>query len=792
MARPKALSRGGVLALAVTLSALALPLVASSARASDARVVVATPVALVSPDRVVHHAISTTLDVALASRNPSGLSSFIASVSNPASRNYHHFLNPTQYAARFGASGRVVAALRRYLTAHGVTVGPLSRGGNILHVRASTTALATAFNARVETVRLSDGTLDAHLLSAATLPSTLGRDVVGIGGLTTVSPEVTNSLLSAHTTTAATCPSAGSSTGTTPNALGGYTAQQQAQLYGFAGAWASGDTGLGQTIGVYELAAYNPGDVATYFNCYGLTPNLVTSNVDGGPTALDNAGSAPDEATLDVEESQVLAPGAHLVVYQGSQSGSGPIDIFSTIASADVATVVTTSWGICEPQNAGAAQAEQPIFEEMAAQGQTVVAAAGDEGSSDCESTSTPTTTLAVDDPASQPLVTGVGGLTVSNTSPLTQSVWNDGCPQASCGAGGGGVSTLWSQPAWQQAPGITTTAATGGMRMVPDLSVMADPSTGFIQYYTGAPGGACTQNCSSGWGNIGGTSIGSPLVSALVAVAAQACGTRLGLINPSLYAMAATGFNDVTSGNNDLFNVGEYSAGIGYDMASGLGSPNGAPFISGLCPAAVSPSLSLFSVTSGAHAGSAGVSVNATLHLGTGAVASGATVTASAAAPGGVVTIDGQSASSTTVGHATLNLASDANGSVTFDVASSLAQRVLITLSAAGTTLYSTTVSFLAVVGPRPEAPSILAITPLSGGFVLTVRAPNHVTGPPITRYQYSLSPGGRWINFTVGTRTVKVTRLRRGQRYRVTVRALNNVGFSAPSPPRTIVTKS
>ena len=137
-------------------------------------------------------------------------------------------------------------------------------------------------------------------------------------------------------------------------------------------------------------------------------------------------------------------------------------------------------------------------------------------------------------------------------------------------------------------------------MRLVPDLSVMGDPSTGFIQYYTGAGSGFCHHSCSGGWGAIGGTSIGAPLVSSLIAVAAQACGvSRLGFVNPSLYAMATTGFVDVTSGNNDLYNVGEYSATPGYDEASGLGSPDGAAFFSGLCPTTYSPSESSFAVTS-------------------------------------------------------------------------------------------------------------------------------------------------------------------------------------------------
>jgi hypothetical protein len=124
-------------------------------------------------------------------------------------------------------------------------------------------------------------------------------------------------------------------------------------------------------------------------------------------------------------------------------------------------------------------------------------------------------------------------------------------------------------------------------MRMVPDLSVIGDPNTGFVEYFTGSSSGVCHRSCSGGWDTIGGTSISSQLVGALLAVSAQSCGvSRLGFVNPALYAMASqgVGFTDVTTGTNDLYGEGVYSAGPGYDMASGLGSPD-ASFISGICP---------------------------------------------------------------------------------------------------------------------------------------------------------------------------------------------------------------
>jgi subtilase family serine protease len=670
----------------------------------------------------------------------------------------------------------------------------LSAGRNVLRVDGTTTQIAHAFDASVETVRLRGGVLDAHFASSASLPHAIAKDVSAVAGLSTVAPESTNvTPATSRVAVAGTCPSAGSSTGTTPNSVGGYTVQQQAALYGLNAEWTAGNTGVGQTIGVYELATYDASDMNTYDTCYGLAPTITSINVDGGPTNSDNADNAPDEATLDVEETAALAPGAAIEVYQGTQNGSGPTDIYSEIASQDTATIVTTSWGICEADTDGAAYVEQPIFEEMAAQGQTLVAAAGDDGSSDCEGVQGGSTSaLAVDDPASQPYVTGVGGLAVNSISPLNESVWNDQCTSANCGAGGGGISTLWSRPNWQNAAGIATSQT---MRLVPDLSVMGDPSTGFIQYYTGAGSGFCQHSCSGGWGAIGGTSIGAPLVSSLIAVAAQACGTsRLGFVNPSLYAMAATGYADVTSGNNNLFNVGQYSATAGFDEASGLGSPDGAAFFSGLCPSTYSQSESSFAVTSTTGViNTAGPTISATLRNAAGDPLANSDVDVTATAPAGPLSIDSVNGASTSPGEDSGTIASSAGGVVSFTVGSSVAQNVVVTITYNAQTIYSTTLTFKATAAiSAPGAPSISKLAALKGGFALIVKPPNSTGGSVITYYQYSINGGKTWKALAKGSRSINVVKLAQGHAYRVYTRALNAVGASLPSLSKVVVTKT
>lgn len=796
MPNPRARTGWRVL-LAGALVGLALPVAASVAGASPERVHVSGLTASPTTDAVVSRAITTSFDLALTPAHPAALSDFLAHLNDPASADYHHFLSPTTYARRFGASRASVAAVRRYFLGYGLHVGAPSAGGVVVRVQGTTAAIARAFDARVETVRLDDGTLVAHLTSRGTLPSAVAKDVVAVAGLTTVAPETTN-LVRARTSpsfaSASTCPSAGSSSGTTPNALGGYTVQQQGNVYGLSSAWAAGDTGVGQTIGVYELATYGDNDVATYLSCYGVQEDISTVNVDGGPTGQDNAGGSTEEATLDVEEAQVLAPGAKVEVYQGTQAGSGPTDVYTQIASDDTASIVSTSWGICEAQTDGSAQVEQAIFQEMAAQGQTVIAAAGDDGSSDCEGTSQPTSTLAVDDPASQPYVTGVGGLTLTDIDPLTESVWNDECTKTDCGAGGGGVSSLWTQPAWQSAPGITTSAATGGMRMVPDLSVMADPATGFIEYYTHNQTG-CAQHCAGGWGAIGGTSIGAPLVSAMVAVAAQSCdapGGRLGFLDPSLYAMATTGFVDVTTGSNDLFGVGGYDAAPGYDLASGLGSPDGSAFLSGLCAPGASATTSSFSLSSAAASiHGAAPTLTATLRDASGAALANTTLEVSASASGGTVLLDGDSASASGPGTASDQVTTNAAGTVTISVSSSVAQSVALTVTNAGHDLFTTTIDFNDQT-TTPGAPTIARLAPRVGGFTLVV-APSLVNGgAPVTSYAYSLDGGATWRTIPKGARSITVSSLKKGAAYRVRARDANEVGPSSPSAARRVVTRS
>ncbi|MHB1209551.1 MAG: protease pro-enzyme activation domain-containing protein [Acidimicrobiales bacterium] len=776
----------GILTLSTTLAGFSLA--TTPALASQARVVVANAEPVAPTSTIVNSTITTSFDVFLRQAHQKALRTYIASLSNTASPNYHHYLTPSEFAKDFGASPSTVSHVRSYLAGYGLGTASLSKGHILLHVTGSTADIARAFATPVETVRTASGTIAAQFVRSATLPSALAKDVVNITGLSTSSSIAAPAGI-AHATTRVTaptsCPSAGNGTGTTPNALGGYTIQQQAQLYGLTSAYASGSTGVGQSIAIYELGQYDQSDLNTYFSCYGLSPSINTVNVDGGPT-----GGYSEEATMDIEQASALAPGATISVYQAPNGGSGPTDAYAQIADDNTASIVTTSWGLCEIDPNSDVQAEQAIFEQMAAQGQTMIASAGDSGSSDCVGNTDgyAPTSLAVDDPASQPFVTGVGGLTVSSISPLVQTVWNGG---PSNGAAGGGVSTIWPRPSWQSAPGIT---AANTMRMVPDLSLMADPNTGFIEYFTGASNGVCQGSCT-GWQSIGGTSIGSPQLSAIVAVAAQVCSTsRLGFINPTLYAMASagTGFVDVTTGNNNVYNVAGYNAGVGYDMASGLGSPNGSAFINGLCQPKVDATKSSFSASSLTPTINTGATVTAVLKSTDARPLTNAALDVTATATSGALLINKAPSSATSSGNATYTVNTDSAGKAVIDVSTDTVGPVVVSVAYEGQTLYTTTLDF-AKARPLTRAPgraSIASLIALRGGFHIVVSASVPDGGSAITLYQYSINGGAKWFNISKLTRSATVVNLARGRTYVVSVRALNARGAGAASVPRRVTT--
>ncbi len=455
--------------------------------------------------------------------------------------------------------------------------------------------MSSAFDTPLEAVRLPGGITSRVNTAAPEVPATLAQDITGIVGLSSLARPHSRLLAGSTTSSptpgsAAAAPAAAPATATPPisHAVGSpqacgaatsaataggssnYTSTQLADTYGLSQLLNQGRTGVGQTIGIVEFEQFSPSDVAAFESCYGLTNPTRVVTVDATPSG---PASGSGEAALDIEMAAVTAPSASIVVYEAPNDiDVAALDVYNRIASDDVAQVVTTSWGFCEADNAaGAASQENTIFERMAMQGQTMIAASGDSGSEDCYGSDGATQRgegLEVDDPGSQPDVVSAGGTTLVGGAAASQTAWNNCLSQSfgACqlqptnGAGGGGYSTLWPRSSWQPAP----RNAPNDNRVVPDLSLSADPHHGVIVYF-------------GGWLDFGGTSAVAPSLAGFLADTNQGCNASVGLVSPALYAASnGSNFTRVASGNNDFTdtNSGKYTGSNGFNAATGLGTP--------------------------------------------------------------------------------------------------------------------------------------------------------------------------------------------------------------------------
>lgn len=327
----------------------------------------------------------------------------------------------------------------------------------------------------------------------------------------------------------------------------------------------------GTPVALYELSTATYTDAGVYASTYGLNnPTLIQKSVDGGSSDI-----AADEVMLDIELVMAVSNPTSIYIYTGAYSstpnptaGTGPLDTYIQIANDNLVGAVSSSWYTgCENDiEASTKNAQNSVFVQMAAQGMAVFIAQGDNGAYNAGSGNCVTGSGVgpqVLDPASQPYVTSAGGTTLTTSSAqgyVSESVWS---------GTGGGVSSFWSIPSYQTGLTLTDSQFSTTMRNVPDMSLDADPNTGYYIY--------CTE--LGGWvSGIGGTSAVAPQLAAFWSMVGKGLGSRAGFANPTIYALAnhsatyGTGFHDVTSGNN-----GFYDAFSGYDNATGWGSYNAA-----------------------------------------------------------------------------------------------------------------------------------------------------------------------------------------------------------------------
>ncbi|MFJ9445572.1 protease pro-enzyme activation domain-containing protein [Kitasatospora sp. NPDC101235] len=546
--RPRSLALAAAIAV-LPLTAVSLGVSTAQAATPNATPRVALPntvnpaVAHSEKKGDVPAAQQIAVSVSLKLRNTDALDRFLTAVATPGTPEYGHYLTPEQFTAQFGPTQAAVDQVRTYLAQQGLTVTDVSANRQVVNAHGTAAQVSQAFGTH-ESSYLDPQLQRAFFANdaAASIPSDLAAVVQGVSGLDNHAVRK-NRLATPNAVTPNTASS-------TPSGMA------PAQYTGAYNLNRTGADGTGTTVALWEFDGYKSSNLTTYDSQYGLSgPAVSTVSVDGA--SYDSApGQGQGEVELDSEIVRGAAPKATQLVYEAPNSDQGEIDMANKIVTDNRVSVVSISWGSCEPDTtASSMTAVDNAFKQAAAQGISIFSASGDDGSRDCTRSTSGSTVKAVDFPASSPHQTGVGGTNLKVSSSNTYS------SESAWSTAGGGVSTVFAKPSWQTGTGVS-----GTMRTVPDVSSNADPASGFAIYTAGA------------WQVYGGTSAAAPLWSGYAAQfnqKAKAAGQPvLGEASPRLYSVANSSsygstFHDVTTGANQ-----DFSAKAGYDQVTGWGSP--------------------------------------------------------------------------------------------------------------------------------------------------------------------------------------------------------------------------
>ncbi len=537
----------------------------------------------------------------ISAAQQAGLGVLLSEQQNPASPRYHQWLTPEQFGAQFGLPAADLAKVSAWLASQGFTVTEVARGGTFMRFTGTVGQAEAAFHTQLHQLSV-DGETHIANVSDPSLPAAMAAVTSSIGGLHDfqLKPRVKR------------VPAAVTPTDATVRPL--YTSQASGNHFlAPADFWtiydyvpSSGMNGAGVTVAVMGQTDIVMSDVTTFRSLGGLP----TYGSAGNPTfTVKVVGTDPGtrsadqlEAELDVEWSGATAPNANILFV----NSTAVIDTSLTCSiDNNLAPILSLSYGECEAAAGSAAVSSfVPLFEQANAQGQTIVASAGDSGATDCDYNVTIATKgLGVDFPGDIPNVTSIGGTmfndasgtywnatnsSANNGSALTyipEQVWNEDS-QGQLGSGGGGASLYMTKPLWQVGTGVPADSA----RDVPDVSLNAALFHDAVLICT--PGFCLSGTYKDASGShdiVGGTSVGAPEFAGILALIEQKTGSRIGNANPTLYALAnsalySTAFHDITSGNNSSpctagttncpigGSIG-FSAGTGYDLASGWGS---------------------------------------------------------------------------------------------------------------------------------------------------------------------------------------------------------------------------
>ncbi len=524
------------------------------------------------------------LSIALPLRNQDKLTNLLQELYQPGSTNFRRFLTPDEFAASFGPTPEDYQAVIGFARAHGFTVTKTHSNRTLVGIRGSVTNIEAAFHTHL---RVYQHPKEARTFFAPdTEPSLdLSNRVLAISGLD-------NYVLPRPNIHPAVRPAVRPLNGSSG---GGGTGSGQYGYYGqdFLTAYlpntlAAGVLdGSGQAVALFELYGYNPDDITDYCFETGLPGvplvNELIDNFDGDDSDLNYLGFAI-EVTSDIEMAISMATNLSAVyVYEGAPPAAGATavqdasvtaeinDIFNQIAVDNFAKQISCSYGM--DINLATIQ----IFQQFAAQGQSLFQASGDNGAY----------SGAIAEPSDDPYLTVVGGtdlFTDSDGSWLDEMAWltppheDPFFGEIPYGATGGGVSLAYPIPWWQQGISMASNQGSTTMRNVPDVAIISD---GIDIVYGNTDLGGSTDL------PLAGTSLAAPLWAAFTALVNQQAGINhqppVGFLNPSLYAIGKSVnyvncFNDIVEGSNvNSSSPTKFYAMSGYDLCTGWGTPTDA-----------------------------------------------------------------------------------------------------------------------------------------------------------------------------------------------------------------------
>lgn len=529
------------------------------------------------------------------------LEELIRAQQDPGSSYYHHWLTPEQFGKRFGVSPHDSAQVVNWLESFGMSVEEIPASRRAIVFSGTAAQVENAFHVNMQRYLVKGVT---HLANAndPEIPQALAtvvRGVVALHDFRSVPLHVVAPQYTAGNGTHYLMPA------------------DWVTIYDAAPLYNRGLTGTGQSIAVLGRVDVALSDVRTFRTNAGLPandPQLIVNGPDPGfPDCDDEAESA-----LDVEWAGAIAKNATIkfVTSQSGAAGDGISLSAQYAVNHNVAPIVSLSYGLCEGAlGSGGNAFWNSTWQQAAAQGMSVFVSSGDNGAAGCDSPSETTATQgrSVNGLCSSPYSTCVGGTQFNDTynpgeywsstngsgqssalSYIPELAWNESSWSGGLWAGGGGASIVYSKPAWQAAAGVPA----DGKRDVPDVSGHASIQEAYIIQIQGSTF------------YVSGTSAATPSLASVMALVTQISGGAQGNANPVLYAMAnqassEAAFHDVTNGNNSVPGVNGFTAGTGYDEATGLGTVDASAFVNAWSSASqsgftLSPSVASVSLTPG------------------------------------------------------------------------------------------------------------------------------------------------------------------------------------------------